>query len=149
MCFSGLSSFCKTPLHSASKRQPSPAWHRREQAKRASAKKLLREAEARKLVARHHGSHIDRRSREPLVIPDVYRFGPKTPNWGCGNCAGRMEIGRREQCADTVERQHHTEFVQLQNRRMRKRRRSMPRRDQQWQSAVDCEAGGAAQGSEQ
>ena len=41
---------------------------------------------------------------------------------------GRMEIGRREQCADNVERQHHIEFVQLQSRRMRKRKRSMPRR---------------------
>ena len=75
--YSGLTSIRRTSLHSASKRQSSPAWHRRERAKRSSAKKLLREAKARKLLARHHGSHI---------MPDVYRFGPKTPNWGCGTC---------------------------------------------------------------
>ena len=41
---------------------------------------------------------------------------------------GRVEIGRREQRADTVGRQRHIEFVELQSRRMRKRKRSMPRR---------------------
>ena len=57
---------------------------------------------------------------------------------------GRMEIGRREQCADTVERQHHIEFVQLLSRRMRERIRSMlrtaptvatSRRLQNWRSS--------------
>ena len=40
----------------------------------------------------------------------------------------RMEIGRREQCADIVESEHRIEFVQLQSRRMRKRQRSMQRK---------------------
>ena len=39
----------------------------------------------------------------------------------------RMEIGRRIQCADSVESQHRIEFVQLQSRCMRKRKRSMQR----------------------
>ena len=57
----------------------------------------------------------------------------------------RMEIGRRVQCADSVESQHRTEFVQLQSRRMRKRKRSMQsdssiailvrRRLQNWRSS--------------
>ena len=87
--YSGLTSLCRTPLHRASKRQSSPAWHRRERAKRASAKKLLREAKARKLLARHHGSHI---------MPDVYRFGPKTPNWGCGTCGKDGNWASRTVC---------------------------------------------------
>ena len=36
-----------------------------------------------------------------------------------------MEIGRRVQCADSVESQHRTEFVQLQSRRTRRRKRSV------------------------
>ena len=80
---------CRTPLHRASKRHSSPAWHRRERAKRASAKKLLREAEARKLLARHHGSH---------AMPDVYRFGPRTPNWRCGECGTDGNWATRAVC---------------------------------------------------
>ena len=55
-----------------------------------------------------------------------------------------MEIGRRVQCADSVESQHHTEFVQLQSRRTRRRKRSVQvtapmvvvrRRLQNWRSS--------------
>ena len=67
-------------------------------AKRASAKKLLPEAEARKLLARHHGSHFDPRRTEPLIMPDVHRFGPKTPNWGCGACGTDGNWASRTVC---------------------------------------------------
>ena len=39
----------------------------------------------------------------------------------------RMEIGRRVHCADIVESQHRIEFVQLQSRRTRLRKRSVQR----------------------
>ena len=48
---------------------------------------------------------------------------------------GRMEIGRREQCADTLERQHQIEFVQLQKQAHEKEEK---------EAASDCDAGGAA-----
>ena len=57
-------------------------------------------------MARHHGSHIDRGNTERLVMPDVYRFGPKTPNWGCGTCGTDGNWASRTQAHEKEEKKH-------------------------------------------
>ena len=47
----------------------------------------------------------------------------------------RMEIGRRAQCADSVESQHRIEFVQLQSRRSGSSQKTIAKLEEQLKAA--------------